>query len=85
MGIQLPQGGSPFMPVIPASIRALSPELNTYLHALEAAIIKNFRGNFNNDNTIVIAVNSGTSGTFNVASGGHIVVTSGVVISVSTT
>lgn len=84
-GIELPQSGNVFLPIIPKSLRTTNKELYDYLYKLDAKLTTLFSGQFNNANNIVVAINSGTSGTFNVASGGHIVVTSGVVISVSTT
>ncbi len=85
MSVNLPQSGAVFLPNIPKTVKDVSPELYEYLKRLESAVTKNLRGQFNNSNNLAVAINSGTSGTFNVASGGHITVVNGVVSAVSTT
>lgn len=85
MGVDLPQSANVFLPIIPSAIRKESPALYEYLRKLDSELTKIFRGDFNNVNNVAQAVNSGTSGTFVINSGGHIHVTSGIVISVSTT
>lgn len=85
MAIDLPQTGTVFLPTIPKSVKTLSPELADYLIKLHTVIQSMNKGGFSNDLNIANVIGSGASGTFAIASGGHILVTSGIVISVSTT
>lgn len=85
MSVELPQSGAVFLPIIPTSLRNTNKELYDYLYKLDSVIASLSRGHFNNASNIVEALSSGTSGSFVVASGGHILVTSGVVTAVSTT
>lgn len=85
MSIDLPQTGTVFLPTIPSEIKKLSPQLNEYLIKLNSALKNLTNGHFNNDLNITTVISSGTSGTFAIASGGHILVTSGIVTAVSTT
>jgi len=84
MGITLPTGDILVIPEPPQAMRTENPELYQYFNKLRGALQDFARGQFNNTFTVATAIN-GTSGTFVIASGGHIVVTSGIVISVSTT
>lgn len=83
-GVNLPIYPS-FMPSVPDEIRQISPILYDYLQVLRLMLIRDGQGDIANAQIIVAAMNSGTSGTFAIASGGHIAVTSGIVISVSAT
>lgn len=73
------------LPDVPDAVRQVSPELYDYLEKFRLVLMQNSSGLQSNNNLVVTAVNSGTSGTFNIASGGHIAITSGIVIFVSTT
>lgn len=85
MSIDLPQTSITVLPAIPKTIKDLSPELNDYLVKLNTTIQGLTRGHFNNDLNITTVISSGTSGSFVIHSGGHILVTSGIVTAVSTT
>ena len=85
MAIDLPQSSITPLPTIPASIKASDPVIYEHFTKLHNVINQLTRGHFNNDLNITTVINSGTTGTFVIASGGHIVVSSGIVISVSTT
>lgn len=80
MSIDLPQTGNVFLPTIP---KGLDPQLETYLKQLNSVIINLAKGHFNNDRNIANIISSGISGTFTISSGGSIVVTSGIVITVT--
>ncbi len=82
MAIDLPQTPNTVLPTIP---KGIDPILRDYLIKLNTTLQSLTRGHFNNDLNIANTISSGTSGSFVVASGGHILVTSGIVISVSTT
>lgn len=81
MAIELPNSGAVFIPQVPKDIP--DRETREYLERLRRAINDSLRDLFSNDTVIQDAINSGTSGTFTISSGGSIVVTSGVVISVT--
>lgn len=81
MGIELPNPGGVFIPQVPKGIA--DEATRDYLQRLRRAVSDSLRDLFSNDIVIQEAVNSGTSGTFVISSGGSIVVTSGVVISVT--
>ena len=83
MSIELPQSESPYLPKIPVSVQKDTPELFDFLEKLRSRVEDIQNGLFDNDRMIANAVNSGTSGTFTISSGGSIVVTSGIVISVT--
>lgn len=85
MAIDLPQTSIVPLPMIPTEVRSLSPELYDYLVKVNSTLQSLTRGHFNNDLNIASAINSGTSGSFVIHSGGHILVTSGIVTAVSTT
>ena len=85
MAIDLPQSSIKPLPTIPAGMKQSHPLVYDHLQKLHAAIDQLTRGHFNNDLNISNVIGSGVSGTFAIASGGHIVVTSGIVISVTTT
>jgi hypothetical protein len=84
MGIKLPQSAT-FIPEVPDQVREVSPILYDYLSKMRVVLQQNANGALSNSMLIATSINSGTTGTFVVASGGHIKVTSGIVISVSTT
>lgn len=81
MGITLPNSGNVFTPEIPRSIQ--DQDMINYLRRLSSVIEKVAREQFNNSLAISTVINSGVSGTFTISSGGSIVVTSGIVISVT--
>lgn len=83
MGITLPQGDVVTMPEVPIGIKAKYPEVYDYLIRLRNHTQEIVRGQFSNTFTVATAVNSGTSGTFTLSSGGSIVITSGIVIRVT--
>jgi hypothetical protein len=83
MGITLPQGESQPVPEVPSVIRDKSPEVYAYLQRLRLYMQDNVRNQFSNTFTVATAMNLGTSGTFTISSGGSIIVTSGIVITVT--
>lgn len=83
MGINLPTSEQPFLPKVPVSVRDVSTELYDYLEKLDRFLSSANDGFFENDRLITTVINSGVSGTFTLSSGGSIVVTSGIVISVT--
>lgn len=83
MGLQLPNTPV-FIPEVPVSVRQTSQELFDYLQRMRLAVAQNNSGAFANAFLIATAINSGTSGTLLIKSGGHILVTSGIVTSVTT-
>lgn len=82
MGIELPNPGRVFLPKVPKELES-TPALADYLNKVTAAIEEGLRRGFDNTLHIATAINSGTSGTFAISSGGSIVVTSGVVINIT--
>lgn len=82
MGIELTSGNI-FIPEVPESIKTDSPALYDYLQKLKRGVDNLSRGGFSNSLNIAAAVNLGTSGTFVISSGGSIIITSGIVISVT--
>lgn len=85
MGITLPTGDILVLPEPPASLRNRDPETYQYLNRLRGALQDFARGQFSNTFTVATAMNLGTTGSLLIASGGHINVTSGIVVSVTTT
>jgi hypothetical protein len=84
MGVLLPNGEYAYIPSIPKAEELADPhKLHDFLQSLKRAIEENASNNFNNKRTIIAALNSGTSGTFALSSGGSIIITSGVVITVT--
>lgn len=83
MGIQLPASGNPNIPAVPRELRVSNPELYDYLNNLRRSIIVVASGMFINAFTVATAINSGTSGVFVLSSGGSIIVTSGIVRTVT--
>lgn len=83
MSISLPQGDNPTLPPVPPQIKTESPQVYEYLLKLRGALGDFARGQFSNTFTVATAMNSGTSGTFVISSGGSIIVTSGIVIRVT--
>lgn len=82
MSIQLPNSGVVFLPQVPKELKS-NHELYDYLVQLDGVLTKALRAQFNNSNILVVAVNSGTTGTFTLSSGGSIVVTNGIVVTVT--
>lgn len=84
-GINFPQSSQTFFPGVPESLKDSNPELFDYLTRMQLMLQQQLQGQFSNDAILQGVINKGTSGTFAIASGGHILVTSGIVTSVSTT
>lgn len=83
MGIDLPSGGNIFLPEVPKGLEETSPEVFKWMKSVRKELIRQVNEMFSNDLHISTAINSGTSGTFTISSGGSIVVTSGIVINVT--
>ena len=83
MGLELPQAGRVFIPEVPSRIERDNPELANYLRSIRRAIQNGLQGFFSNDDLMTTAINSGTSGTFTISSGGSIIVSSGIVVTVT--
>jgi hypothetical protein len=83
MGIVLGNPGYLALPPVPTNLHKDNPELYTFLEALRRNLSQSAQGLFHNDRLVVDAMNSGTSGTFTLSSGGSIIITSGVVIKVT--
>lgn len=82
MGLELPKGNI-FVPEVPDSIKAKDTDLYSYLQKLKRSVEDLSQGGFTNSMYISTAINSGTSGTFTLSSGGSIIITSGIVIRVT--
>lgn len=82
MSIKLPNTPV-FLPQVPDTLREGSPELYDYLQRLRLAVQQAASGAFSNAYILSTAINSGTSGTFVMSSGGHLIVTSGIVIRIT--
>jgi hypothetical protein len=83
MGIDLPNPRAVFLPEVPSELAQLSPELFNWAKSMRTQTQKAIEGAFDNALHTTTAINSGTSGTFTLSSGGSIVVTSGIVINVT--
>lgn len=83
MGIELPRPSSVFLPNVPDELRTQSPELYDWAQRTKRNLEGAVNDMFANISTIATAINSGTSGTFIISSGGSIIVTSGIVITVT--
>lgn len=83
MAITLPQQGDVQFPEVPRAIERESKELYEYLKKTQRIMQYAVQGMFNNSFTVATAINSGTSGTFAISSGGSIIVSSGIVIRVT--
>jgi len=83
MGITLPNPGEVSIPEPPISIKQVNLELYEYLKDFKRSIKVISEQAFSNSYHIATALNLGTSGTFVISSGGSIIVTSGVVITVT--
>lgn len=83
MGIQLPSPGNVNVPTVPKKLQKEDPEMYNYLNDLRRAVISVASGMFANTFTVATAMNLGVSGTFAISSGGSIIVTSGIVITVT--
>lgn len=81
MGIDLVKSGNVFLPEVPSTIK--DPAVIDYLRSLRGALSNQVQGLFSNDLLLADALNQGTSGTFTISSGGSIIVTSGVVVTVT--
>lgn len=84
-GINFPQSGGASFPSVPDSLEQSDPELYEYLNRQQLVLQQLLGGIVSNDTLIQKAINKGTSGSFVIASGGHILITSGIVTAVSTT
>lgn len=80
MSITLPKSGSIYLPQVP---NMRDKQIQDYLQKLRNSIQNHFTGYFANDSALASVINSGTSGTFTISSGGSIVVSNGAVVSVS--
>ena len=83
MGLQLPYPGNIFLPEVPNQIRQDNPDLYDWAQRLRQQTQEAIRQSFDNSLHIATAINLGISGTFAISSGGSIVVTSGIVITVT--
>lgn len=83
MGITLPNSGDESLSQVPTSLSSNNKVVYEYLQSLRQDIAQLKRNLFENDLTLANAVNLGTSGTFTISSGGSIIVTSGIVITVT--
>ena len=83
MGIELPQSGSIFVPEVPKEFQQSNPALFDWMQKTKRELERVVDEAFNNTFIVSTAMNSGTSGTFTLSSGGSIVVTSGIVIEVT--
>lgn len=83
MGITLPNGDSVSIPEVPVAIKTKYPEVYDYLGKVRVFMQEYSRNQFSNTFTVATAINSGTSGTFVMSSGGHLIVTSGIVIRIT--
>lgn len=84
MGVDLANSEQAFMPETPETLKSVSEDLYEYLERMKRFLDQMSDGTFNNDTLLANAINSGTSGTFAITSGSSIVVTSGIVTSVTT-
>lgn len=71
-----------FLPEVPDK---MDPLVRDYLQRLRLVIQQSLQGAFSNSSIVASAINSGTGGTFAIASGGHITLVNGIVTLVSTT
>jgi hypothetical protein len=83
MSLELPKAGNVFLPQVPSSVKYSNPDIYEWMQKVREALMVQMRGAFDNSLLIADAINSGVSGTFVISSGGSIVVTSGIVISVT--
>ena len=83
MGIELPESGAPLFPVVPEKLQTDNKDLYEYLQAQRKELERLSAGLFANTFIVATAINLGVSGTFSISSGGSIIVTSGIVISVT--
>lgn len=83
MGIELSDAGTPFIPAVPSKLSKQDPDLYQFLVSMKLAVEQMGQGAFTNTFLVATAMNLGTSGTFAISSGGSIVVTSGIVITVT--
>jgi len=84
MSIGLPNAAGSRVPSVPPPGQLANPHtMHEYLQRLTRELERVSNALFDNDKIIVGAINSGTSGTFTISSGGSIIVTSGLVITVT--
>lgn len=83
MAVELPSAGEISAPEVPPHIKQNDARLYEYLQSLKRQMEELSRGLFDNTLAITTAINSGTSGTFTLSSGGSIIITSGIVITVT--
>ena len=82
MGINIGQASNIHLPDVPKNIGD-EKVLYEYMQKFRREIMDAFVGLGGNDQIVFNAVNSGTSGTFTLSSGGSIIITSGIVITVT--
>lgn len=84
MPVQIPNAAASYAPSVPSEKDLANPRiLREYLQRLTREVTRVSDALFDNDKTILVAINSGTSGTFASTITG-IVVTSGIVTAVTT-
>jgi hypothetical protein len=83
MGIEMPHAGESLLPPVPDKLRNSDPELYRFLQIMKSHLDRQGSGLFRNDVAIANVINSGTSGTFTISSGGSLIVTSGIVLTVT--
>lgn len=82
MAVELPTPRHVILPQVPSDLDN-TRALYDYLKKLTYVLGQIQQGLFDNDLTMADAINSGTSGTFTISSGGSIIVTSGIVTTVT--
>ncbi len=82
MGLTLPNAGNISLPEVPAQIQKENVVLYEFLQKLRKEVASAVQGQFSNSLLVANTI-SGTSGTFTISSGGSIIVTSGIVITVT--
>lgn len=83
MALNIPESGIIFLPAVPEKIKKADPDLYSYLLNTKREVERVIGNLFANADNVVGAINSGTSGTFTISSGGSIIITSGIVITVT--
>ena len=81
MGVNLPNSGEGSLPDVPRDLK--DKQLAQYLASLKRQIEQKFREQFSNTLVVANALNVGTSGVFTISSGGSIIITSGIVVTVT--
>jgi len=83
MALELPHSGKVNLPEVPVEIRQQMPSLYEWMQRVKREVELGFDKNFSNTVLIATAMNQGTSGTFVISSGGSIIVTSGIVTTIT--